>query len=108
MKRRLKQAGYEVATYASAQQLLDNLPSDSGRSCILLDVVMPGVDGPALQERLGELGSTLPIIFLSGHADTPTVVLTMKAGAHGFLTKPVASDDLLRAIELAIASPASS
>ena len=93
----------QVTTYASAQQLLDNLPSDSERSCILLDVRMPGLDGPGLQERLGVLGSTLPIIFLSGHADTRTVVQTLKAGAHDFLTKPVSSDALLRAVELAFA-----
>jgi FixJ family two-component response regulator len=101
--RRLEQAGYEVATYASAQQLLDRLPTGNELSCILLDVQMPGVDGPALQKRLGELGATLPIIFLTGHADTSTVVQTIKAGAHDFLTKPVASDDLFRAIERAFA-----
>ena len=72
-------------------------------SCIILDVRMPGLDGPALQKRLGELGSTLPIIFLTGHADTRVVVQTLKAGAHDFLTKPVASHELLRAIEKALA-----
>ena len=101
--RRLMRAGYEVATYASGQHLLDSLPTGNGPSCIILDVQMPGVDGPALQKRLGELGATLPIIFLTGHADTSTVVRTIKAGAHDFLTKPVASDDLLRAIERALA-----
>ena len=103
MERRLKLAGYDVATYASAQHLLDSLPTGNGPSCIILDVRMPGLDGPALQKRLGELGATLPIIFLTGHADTPTVVKAIKAGAHDFLTKPVASDDLLRAIERAFA-----
>ena len=103
MERRLKQAGYDVATYASAQQLLDRLPTDNEPSCLVLDVQMPGLDGPALQKRLGELGSTLPIIFLTGNADTPTVVRTLKAGAHDFLTKPVQSDELLPAIENALA-----
>ncbi len=60
MERRLKQAGYEVVTYASAQQLLDRLPSESVPGCILLDVRIPGLSGPELQERLSELGSTLP------------------------------------------------
>jgi FixJ family two-component response regulator len=63
MERRLKQAGYNVATYASAQQLLDRLPSDNEPSCIILDVQMSGLDGPALQKRLGELGLTLLINF---------------------------------------------
>ena len=101
--RRLKHAGYEVATYTSAQQLLDSLPNGNEPSCILLDVQIPGLSGPQLQERLSELGSTLPIIFLTGHPDVPTTVRTIKAGAHDFLTKPVTSDDLLRAIEKAFA-----
>ena len=103
MERRLKHAGYEVATYASAQHLLDDLPSESVRSCLLLDVRIPELSGPELQKRLSELGSTLPIIFLTGHPDIPATVRAIKAGAHDFLTKPVSSDDLLQAIERAIA-----
>jgi len=103
VERRLTKAGYEVATYASAQQLLDSLPTESLPSCVLLDVPMPELSGPELQERLTELGSTLPIIFLTGHPDIPTTVRTIKAGADDFLTKPVSSDDLLHAVERAIA-----
>jgi FixJ family two-component response regulator len=103
MERRLKHAGYEAATYTSAGHLLDRLPSESIPSCILLDVRMPGLDGPALQTRLSELGSTLPIIFLTGHPDILTTVRAIKAGADDFLTKPVTSDDLLRAIGRAFA-----
>jgi RNA polymerase sigma factor (sigma-70 family) len=103
MERRLKHAGYEVATYPSAQHLLDNLPSDSLCGCILLDVRIPELSGPELQERLIELGSTLPIIFISGYTDVPVTVRALKAGADDFLTKPVSSDDLLPAIERALA-----
>ena len=103
MERRLKHAGYEVATYASAQHLLDDLPSESVRSCLLLDVRIPELSGPELQERLSELGSTLPIIFLTGYPDIPATVRAIKAGADDFLIKPVSSDDLLHAIERAIA-----
>ena len=103
MERRLKHAGYEVATYPSALHLLVNLPTESIPSCILLDVRIPGLDGPALQKRLAELGSTLPIIFLTGYIDIPVTVQAIKAGAADVLTKPVTSDDLLRAIEVAIA-----
>jgi FixJ family two-component response regulator len=103
VERRLKKAGYEVATYASAQHLLDHLPSESELGCILLDVRIPGLSGPELQGRLSQLGSTLPIVFLTGHPDVPTTVRTIKAGAEDFLTKPVSSDVLLRAIERAIA-----
>jgi RNA polymerase sigma factor (sigma-70 family) len=103
MERRLKHAGYEVETYASAEDLLDRLPSDSVLGCILLDVRIPGLSGPELQGRLSELGSTLPIIFLTGYPDVRTTVRTIKAGAEDFLTKPVSSDQLLQAVERAIA-----
>jgi FixJ family two-component response regulator len=101
--RRLKHAGYEVATYPSAQQLLDCPLDENEPGCILLDVQIPGLSGPELQERLNELGSTLPVVFLTGHVDTPTTVRTMKAGAEDFLTKPVESEQLLGAIERALA-----
>ena len=103
IERRLKKAGYEVVTYPSAQHLLDCLPSESAPGCILLDVRIPGLSGPELQGRLAELGSTLPIVFLTGYPDVPTTVRTIKAGAEDFLTKPVSSDDLLHAIERALA-----
>jgi FixJ family two-component response regulator len=100
--RRLKRAGHEVATYASGQHLLERLPSESVPSCILLDMQIPGLNGPAVQSRLSELGSTLPIIFLTGHPDIPATVRAIKAGADNFLTKPISPDALLQAIELAI------
>jgi FixJ family two-component response regulator len=103
VERRLTKAGYKVATYPSAQHFLNSLPSESLPSCVLLDVRIPELSGPELQERLTELGSTLPIIFLTGHPDIPTTVRTIKAGADDFLTKPVSSDDLLHAVERAIA-----
>jgi FixJ family two-component response regulator len=103
IERRLKLAGYQVLTYPSAQQLLDRPPDESEPGCILLDVEIPGLSGPELQGRLNELGSTLPIVFLTGHADTPTTVRTIKAGAEDFLTKPVESGQLLGAIERALA-----
>lgn len=103
IERRLKKAGYEVATYPSAQHLLDSLPSESELGCILLDVRIPGLSGPELQGRLSEFGLTLPIVFLTGYPDIPTTVRTIKAGAEDFLTKPVSSDQLLRAVERAVA-----
>lgn len=103
LERRLRKAGYEVATYASAQQLLDRPPDQSGPGCIVLDVRIPGLSGPELQRRLIELGSTLPILFLTGYPDVRTTVNTIKAGAEDFLTKPVTSEHLLHAIEQAMA-----
>lgn len=103
IERRLKKAGYAVATYPSAQQLLDRLPDEAEPACILLDVRIPDLSGPELQDRLGKLGSTLPIVFLTGYADVRTTVQTIKAGAEDFLTKPVSSEQLLHAIEQAMA-----
>ena len=103
IERRLKLAGYDVASYASAQELVDAAPDDDRPGCILLDVRIPGLSGPELQTRLVASGSTLPIIFLTGHADTATTVRTIKAGAEDFLTKPVSSELLLEAIERALA-----
>jgi FixJ family two-component response regulator len=103
IERRLKLAGYDVATYESAQQLLDQLPDGQKPSCILLDVQIPRLSGPELQSRLIELGSTVPIVFVTGHADTATTVRAIKAGAEDFLTKPVSSEQLIDAIERALA-----
>ena len=103
IERRLRKAGYEVATYPSAQHLLDCLPSESELACILLDVRIPGLSGPELQARLSELGSTLPIVFLTGYAEIQTTVRAIKAGAEDVLTKPVSSEELIGAIERALA-----
>jgi FixJ family two-component response regulator len=103
LERRLKKAGYEVAIYPSAQDLLDHMPSESESACILLDVRIPGLSGPELQDRLSKLGSILPIVFLTGYADVQTTVRAIKAGAEDFLTKPVSSEELLAAVERALA-----
>jgi RNA polymerase sigma factor (sigma-70 family) len=103
IQRLLEVAGYGVITYRSAQQLLDQRPDENAGGCILLDVRLPGLSGPELQSRLTELGSTLPIIFLTGYQDISTTVRAIKAGADNFLIKPVGAEELLRAIETAIA-----
>ena len=56
-----------------------------------------------MQDRLAELGSTLPIVFLTGHREVSTTVRAIKAGAEDFLTKPVSKDKLIDAIERAVA-----
>ena len=100
--RLLSAVGYRVMEYESALQFLETADvEDPG--CILLDLRMPGLSGLQLQQRLAEMRRALPIIFVSGHGDIPTSVLAMKAGAEDFLTKPVATDALLLAVELATA-----
>jgi RNA polymerase sigma factor (sigma-70 family) len=101
--RLLRACGYAVETYESAEQLLQRLPNGAATGCILLDIKMPGVSGPELQERLNTLRSNLPIIFLTGHRDIPTTVQVIKAGAEDLLTKPVAKDSLVQTIERALA-----
>lgn len=102
-QRLLRASGYVVETYELAEQLLRRLPDDAGPSCILLDINIPGLSGPDLQDRLMALGSHLPIVFLTGHADVPTTVKVMKAGADDLLTKPVAKEELIAALERALA-----
>ena len=99
----LRASGYAVETYDSAEQLLKHLPNGAAPGCILLDIKMPGMSGPALQERLNTLRSCLPIIFLTGQGDIPTTVQVIKAGAEDLLTKPVAKNTLLQTIERALA-----
>ena len=80
--------------------MLDRLPDAEKFGCILLDVQMPGLSGLELQSRLIERGSILPIVF---DADTPATVPAIKAGAEDFLTKPAPLEQLMDAIERAIA-----
>jgi FixJ family two-component response regulator len=97
----LGSSGYRVLLYESATQLLATPPTDEA-ACILLDVQMAGLSGPQLQDRLGELGVKVPIVFITGHGDIPTTVKTIKAGAEDFLTKPVVEEKLLAAIKRAL------
>ena len=100
--RLLRALGYEVTVYELAQALLEHLPDEGDASCVLLDVQIPGLSGPELQSRLVELGSALPIVFITGHGDIPMTVQAIKAGAEDFLTKPVPKDKLIDAIERAV------
>ncbi len=89
--------GYEVHSYTSPEAFLD--ARDTGvPGCAILDVLMPGLDGLALQQLLSAGGGQRPIIFLTGGGDIPTSVRAMKAGAIDFLTKPVNEKDLLEAV----------
>jgi FixJ family two-component response regulator len=103
IKQLLEAAGHRVITYASGQQLLDQRPDENSPGCILLDIRMRGLSGPEVQNRLTEFGSTLPIVFLTGNMDIIVTLKALKAGADNFFIKPVRSDELLKALEKAIA-----
>lgn len=99
-------AGYEARGYASAGEFLLHPPPDR-HGCVLLDVRMPGPSGLELQAALQRQNISLPVIFLTGHADVATSVRAMKAGAIDFLEKPVERIDLLDAVARALARDAS-
>jgi FixJ family two-component response regulator len=70
---------------------------------LVLDVRMPGLSGLDLQSRLTEMGLDLPIVFMTGHGDIPMAVQVIKAGAVEILTKPFRDQDMLAAIQQALA-----
>ena len=96
----LDSVGLQVKSYGSVQQYVDERPAiDVG--CMVLDVRLPGRSGLDFQAELARSGNSLPVIFISGHADVQMSVRAMKAGAFEFLTKPVHHQELLDAIHAA-------
>ncbi len=102
LKNLIRSAGLSAQTFSSAQEFLA-AERPKGPSCLVLDVQLPGLSGLDLQRELAKAGIKIPIIFITGHGDIPTSVRAIKAGALEFLTKPVDREDLLRAIQQAIA-----
>jgi FixJ family two-component response regulator len=98
----LRSVGLRAELFASVQEFLDATRPDLP-GCLVLDVRLPGRSGLDFQEQLAQADMRQPVIFISGHADVPMSVRAMKAGAIEFLTKPVRDQDLLDAIQLAIA-----
>ena len=94
-------AGWQPQTFASAQEFLSS-PRAPAPSCLVLDVSLPGLNGLELQQRLAAERIDMPIIFITGNGDVPTIVRAMKAGAVDFFTKPLVGDVLLGAIRNAI------
>ena len=106
LTRLLRATGHEVRAYGT---VADFLLARTGtlRGCLLLDVRMPGgPNGLELQKALSRQGETLPVIFLTGHANLPMGIQAMKDGAFDFLTKPIKQEDLLRAVDAALAREA--
>ncbi|NMZ53180.1 DNA-binding response regulator [Pseudomonas lundensis] len=71
-------------------------------ACVLLDVRMPSMGGLHVQQALQKRGITMPVIFVSGHADVPIVVRAFKAGAHDFIEKPYNQQLLLDSVQQAL------
>ena len=99
----MKAAGFSIHTFSSAEEFL-NLPHRETTACLILDVRLPGMSGIELQRRLLAENSRIPIVFISGHGDAPLREVAITAGAVEFLSKPVRSDALLKAIGSALAT----
>jgi len=97
----LRAAGLSTRSFARAEDF--QAAFDPGApGCLVLDIRMPGIDGMQLQRWLGERGSRLPIIFITGHADVPMAVQAMRDGALEFLQKPFRDDELLARVREAL------
>jgi two-component system, LuxR family, response regulator FixJ len=97
----LRSAGIEVKTYSSATTFLASLP-DTGLTCVITDVRMPGMSGVELLRRLRELKLEIPVIVITGHGDVPLAVEAMKMGAIDFLEKPFDDEVLLASVRSAL------
>lgn len=97
----LSSVGLRVESFATAQEFLASSRPDAP-ACLILDVRMPGPSGLDLQQELARMGTSIPIIFVTGHGDVPMTVRAMKAGAIEFFTKPFRDQELLDAIQRAI------
>jgi FixJ family two-component response regulator len=102
LARLLKSEGLGVELFATTREFMQsqrpNVPS-----CLVLDVRLVGESGLDFQKQLMQANIHTPIIFITGHGDIPMSVQAMKAGALEFLTKPFRNEDLLKAIQEALA-----
>jgi RNA polymerase sigma factor (sigma-70 family) len=94
----LESTGLKVASYPSAEAFLRAWTPDMS-GCLVLDIRMPGMSGLELHEKLNNLHSTLPVIFITGHGDVPMAVTALKKGAFDFIEKPFHDQDMLHLIE---------
>ena len=98
----LKSASLQSESFETAEQFLKRGRWD-GPSCLILDITLPGMSGLDFQAQLQNAGLQIPIIFVTGHGDIPKTVKAMKLGALEFLTKPFNDQELLTAVEQALA-----
>ena len=97
----LRSVGFEVAPFASADAFL-NSDSLDRTSCLVLDVAMPGMSGPELQEELVRRNYDIPIVFITAHSDDRIVPRLLERGAVACLYKPLSEAALLEAVTTAL------
>lgn len=90
----MRSVGLDYEIFHSGDDFLSNHTNERA-GCLVLDIRMPGLGGLELQEKLNNSGSTLPIIFISGHGDVPMAVEAMQKGAVDFIQKPFRDQELL-------------
>ncbi|MBS1158359.1 MAG: two component transcriptional regulator, LuxR family [Proteobacteria bacterium] len=95
--------GYRTAVFSGAKDLLKAWKANWA-GCLLIDIRMPGMDGLSLQDHLIEMGSTLPVVVITGHGDVDSARRAFKANAIDFLEKPIDLDKMIEAIEQAFNS----
>ncbi len=105
MARLCRASGFAIRTFSSAADFLAQRSPDAP-GCVVADLQMPGMNGLELQEALARSDNPLPIIFLTGQGDIPTSVKAMRHGAEDFLTKRAPRQELLAAVERALARDA--
>ena len=93
--------GLRVTAFGSATAFLASEKPDAP-ACLVLDVKLPDINGLELQRELAAIEAP-PIVFITGYGDIPSSVKAIKAGAVEFLSKPIVAEELLRAVDAAIA-----
>jgi two-component system response regulator FixJ len=101
LERLLNTANFAVKCYESPRDFLQQA-GHSSEGCVILDLRMPDLDGLQVQARLREMGSRLPVIFLTAYGNVKAAVQAMKAGAIDFVEKPIADKVLFAAIDKAL------
>jgi FixJ family two-component response regulator len=97
----LRQFGFATAAFSSAESFLaSNVVSET--SCLLLDVAMPGMSGPDLQQELTRRHQDIPIVFITAHAETTDRPRLLARGAVDCLFKPFSETALLDALNAAL------
>jgi len=97
----LREFGFTARAFSSAREFLSSGCVDE-TSCLILDVAMPGMSGPELQQELKHRGKEIPIIFITGRKDDTIRAQVLKQGAAGFLLKPFSDAALFAAIKTAL------
>ncbi len=99
----LKSVGLQHQVFASADEFLETHTGNND-GCLVLDIRMPGLSGLELQQKLTEMDSSLPIIFITGHGDIPMAVDAIQKGAFDFIQKPFRDQELLDRISEALST----